>query len=212
MFLDPSVPEFEKKVPAEKKVTDYLKALRNHLEDVLRCRVGATVVSTTPIEYVLTVPAIWSESAQSKTRSCAERAGMGLGRSLYLISEPEAAAIHALKATRHIGWKVKDTFVVVDAGGGTVDLISYRITRVRPSIKLVEATAGTGHFCGSAFIDKYFQDRLLMEFENDPNWDDEILNEVGFHSDNFIKMWFNRPTGNGAFSGQGSRNLCIYVT
>jgi molecular chaperone DnaK (HSP70) len=47
---------------------------------------------------------------------------MGSGSTLHMISEPEAAAIYALdridKHDLHIG----DTFVVCDAGGGTVDL------------------------------------------------------------------------------------------
>jgi len=68
------------------------------------------------------VPAVWSDAAQAKTRKCAESAGMGSGSTLHMISEPEAAAIYALdridKHDLHIG----DTFVVCDAGGGTVDL------------------------------------------------------------------------------------------
>ena len=50
--------------------------------------------------------------------------------SLQLISEPEAAAIYALKTLRHIEWKLNEIFTLVDAGGGTVDLISYKITQI----------------------------------------------------------------------------------
>ena len=36
--------------------------------------------------------------AQAKTRACAEKAGMGSGSALHIISEPEAAAMYALDA------------------------------------------------------------------------------------------------------------------
>lgn len=43
-------------------------------------------------------PAVWSDAAQSKTRLCAEKAGMGKGEKLQIVSEPEAAAVYALDA------------------------------------------------------------------------------------------------------------------
>lgn len=41
---------------------------------------------------------MWSDAAQSKTRMCAEKAGMGKGEKLQIVSEPEAAAVYALDA------------------------------------------------------------------------------------------------------------------
>jgi len=41
---------------------------------------------------------VWSDAAQSKTRMCAEKAGMGKGEKLQIVSEPEAAAVYALDA------------------------------------------------------------------------------------------------------------------
>ena len=177
-LLDATVSAFEKSVSTEKKVIDFLTFLREHAESVLKERIGKTAISTTPIDYVLTIPAIWSESAQAKTRSCAEKAGMGPGGSLQLISEPEAAAIYAIKTTKHTNWKVKDRFVLVDAGGGTVDLISYIITQLEPTIQLTEVTVGSGKFCGSAFIDTFFRRKLEGLLGDDPNCDEEILDEV----------------------------------
>lgn len=40
----------------------------------------------------ITVPAVWSDMAQSKTRACAEATGTGEGAALHIISEPEVAA------------------------------------------------------------------------------------------------------------------------
>lgn len=50
---------------------------------------------------------------------------MGRGDLLQIVSEPEAAATYALDAMNPHVIKVGDTFVLCDAGGGTVDLISY---------------------------------------------------------------------------------------
>lgn len=40
--------------------------------------------------------------------------------------------------------KVGDAFVLCDAGGGTVDLISYEITKLAPTLELRELVPGTG--------------------------------------------------------------------
>ena len=128
----------------------------------------------TPINWVVTVPAVLSEAAQAETRSCAEKAGMGSGDALQLISEPELAAVYALKTLQHIRWKIGDIFVVVDAGGGTVDLISYKITQVQPFIRVSEAAPGEGRLCGSVFIDKLFERKIRQDLGDDPAWDAQV--------------------------------------
>jgi len=42
------------------------------------------------------------------------------GKGIRLISEPEAAAVYTLKAIQPNNLSVGDSFVVCDAGGGTV--------------------------------------------------------------------------------------------
>lgn len=75
------------------------------------------------------------------------------------IAEPEAAALYTLlsmKGSTQISQlAVGDGFVVCDMGGGTVDLISYRVTNTEP-ISLGEATIGTGDQCGGSFVDRAF--------------------------------------------------------
>ena len=68
-------------------------------------------------EYIITVPAIWSEAARDLTITCAVDAGMGDREKLHVISEPEAAALYAFKENS-CGLKEEDTFMVCDAGGG----------------------------------------------------------------------------------------------
>jgi len=50
--------------------------------------------------------------------------------------------------------------VLCDAGGGTVDLISYCVEQTTPSIELRKATSGSGDKCGATFIDRNFREWL----------------------------------------------------
>jgi molecular chaperone DnaK (HSP70) len=105
-------------VSYEKLIIDFLTALRQNAEYVLSQKLPSVVLRTTPREWIITIPAMWSDSAKAKARACAERAGMGSGNKLHGISEPEAAAVYALHAMDPHNIKVGDTFVVCDAGGG----------------------------------------------------------------------------------------------
>lgn len=184
-------------VSPEKLVTDYLTALRKHAEQILRYKLPDSAIQSLPIEFIvrllrshtetsrieanpiqITVPAVWSDAAQAKTRLCAEQAGMGSGHSLHMISEPEAAAVYALDVLDPHFIEVGDTFVLCDAGGGTVDLISYAVTNLKPKLEITEATPGTGTLCGSTFLNRRFENFLEDKFGRQPRWDKEILDEV----------------------------------
>jgi hypothetical protein len=162
-------------------VSDYLTCIYKHTMDTLTRRYGETFMSMTKVEFVLTVPAVWSDSAKNATLQAAERAGMGNMHDLKLISEPEAAAVYTLKAIQpnHLG--IGDNFIVCDAGksapkskyctlsvecefdsklgGGTVDLIAYKITQVSP-LRVEESAVGTGGLCGSAFLNYRFEEHV----------------------------------------------------
>ena len=78
-------------LPAEELTKIYLTFLYNHLMSVLRSRLSAGVVSSTPIDFVVTVPAIWSNSAKQKTQEAAEQAGFRNSNPIYLVTEPVSA-------------------------------------------------------------------------------------------------------------------------
>ncbi|KAL8736565.1 MAG: hypothetical protein Q9181_002356 [Wetmoreana brouardii] len=162
----------------EELVKDYLTALRSHAERVLRHKLPESALSSTPVEFVITVPAVWSDRAQAATRRCAEQAGMGTGSSLHIITEPEAAAMYALDAMDPHNIKVGDTFVLCDAGGGTVDLISYKVSALKPVLRIEEAAPGNGSLCGSTFLNRIFHKLLEDRSKHDPNWDDDVLEEA----------------------------------
>ena len=126
----------------------------------------------------ITVPAVWSDAAQAKTRLCAEKAGMGAGSSLHMVSEPEAAAIYALDALDPHNIKKGDTFILCDAGGGTVDLIAYTVTALKPKLQIVEASPGSGSLCGSSFLNRIFEGHLERILGQQQGWDEDVLEEV----------------------------------
>lgn len=146
----------------EDAISDYLSLVYSHAKDALIKRFGQQTVSSTPIEVVLTAPAVWTDAAKDATFRVAQRAGMG--SNLHMISEPEAVAIYALKSMGQDSkmlLNVGDNFIVCDAGGGTVDLISYEILSLSP-LTLQESAPGTGALCGGVFLNLRFQ--TLVQF------------------------------------------------
>ena len=103
---------------------------------------------------------------------------MGNGSKLHIVSEPEAAAVYALHIMDPHNILVGDTFVLVDAGGGTVDLISYTVSELKPTLKITEATTGTGSLCGSSFLNRIFQRFLEDKLGHVFGYDEEVLDEV----------------------------------
>lgn len=97
-------------------VSDYLSQIYKHTMETLTRRYGETFMQLTKVQFVLTVPAVWSDSAKDATLKAAEKAGMGNRHDLKLISEPEAAAVYTLKAIQPNNLKVGDNFIVCDAG------------------------------------------------------------------------------------------------
>ena len=156
-------------------VTDFISQLGEHLLYTLREKLGDSIVNSTPLEFVVTVPAIWSDLAKDKTKKACQKAS-GLSASqqqVHLVSEPEAAAIYALHGLDPHGLKVGDTIVVVDAGGGTVDLISYTITGLKPILEVQEAAPGSGALCGSTFLNMRFAKYLKGKLGKEEGFDEE---------------------------------------
>ncbi|KAJ5347015.1 actin-like ATPase domain-containing protein [Penicillium brevicompactum] len=157
---------------------EYLRHLVLHVNETLQRRFGDAAKSL-EIIFVLTVPAVWSDKAKDATLQAAIMAGINSNQ-ISLVSEPEAAALHSLRTIQPNSITKEDVLVVCDAGGGTVDLISYKVKEVDP-LSLEEATQGTGEIiddrvpqlnhlfliskgavCGSLLLDERFE-RVLMK-------------------------------------------------
>ncbi|KAF7552713.1 hypothetical protein G7Z17_g4127 [Cylindrodendrum hubeiense] len=141
-------------------IADYLKLLWQHvLETIVKAR-GKNVVEALTFHVVITVPAIWKNYARDSMFKAAKEAGILAPRragatTLSFAPEPEAAALSSI-CERGEDINEGDVYVICDAGGGTVDLISYKVESTDP-ITLQEAVVGSGGLCGGIFIDQEFQ-------------------------------------------------------
>ncbi|KAF2445472.1 putative Hsp70 family chaperone [Karstenula rhodostoma CBS 690.94] len=171
-------------------VVNYLSSIKgavdqffstHHDEDVAQC----------PRDYIITVPALWDHAEQEKTRLCAERADMGEGSQLQIIPEPEAACIYAIQEM--IWMNEGDTFVICDAGGGTVDLASYTIESLKRDpihCKLAGAATGSGGLCGSNFLNRIFQAYLEKKLKEYHGWNPDFMIEASRVFEDKIKPNF----------------------
>ena len=113
---------------------------------------------------VITVPAIWSDSARYFMRNAAEKAGIPADL-INICLEPEAAAIYcrtvpckADKGGRNcklLSFQPGQKYLVFDAGGGTVDIV---IHEVEESGGLKELHPACGGDWGGTMVDRSFVD------------------------------------------------------
>ncbi|KAF2463866.1 uncharacterized protein BDR25DRAFT_272389 [Lindgomyces ingoldianus] len=164
-------------------VADYLRLLWNHALTNINKDFGKVAVDGTPFRVVLTVPAVWTTKAKDRMTKAAKRAGILDVRLagetvLNFVSEPEAAALATFQDLKaRPNFQTRDTFVVCDAGGGTVDLISYQVLDTNP-LQLKECVEGSGKLCGAIFLDQDFEDlmsQLVGDAWNVPEGDKREL-------------------------------------
>ncbi|KOC14413.1 hypothetical protein AFLA70_335g001231 [Aspergillus flavus AF70] len=172
----------------ESVATDYLRCLYKHIIESLKSKIGSSFDSMS-LEFILTVPAMWPDKAKMTTLHCAEKAGFGGNGTIRLISEPEAAAMHALNVSNPHGLEVGDTVVLCDAGGGTVDLITFSIVEREPNLRLEEAS-GDGSLCGSTFLNRLFERFLESRLSSVPGWGRDTLDEAMQRFEMVIKRTF----------------------
>ncbi|RBA19496.1 hypothetical protein FPRO05_09599 [Fusarium proliferatum] len=141
---------------------DYLFKLRQAMRSALQKALGEVFNrEERNIRYYLTVPAIWNDAGKAATRAAAIQAGFLRDENdnrLTLVSEPEAAALFCSK-TGLLDLKVHDAVLIVDCGGGTVDLIAYEVEEENP-FTVAECTAGSGDSCGSTALNRNFSNIL----------------------------------------------------
>ncbi|KAK8136730.1 hypothetical protein PG984_004670 [Apiospora sp. TS-2023a] len=184
----------------DRLVTDYLSGLGEHILYFLAHREGQDSLDAfrerSAIRFVLTVPAVWKETAQDKTRQAFEKArGIGTLGPVTLVTEPEAAATFALhNMAKESALQVGQTFIVLDAGGGTVDIITYTITSLDPVLQVKEAASGAGDFCGAAFIDKAFADHLRATLGKEEDFDNEVLGHACRDFESTVKRQFSQTS------------------
>ncbi|KAI9661677.1 MAG: hypothetical protein M1821_008915 [Bathelium mastoideum] len=131
----------------------YMGAIYQYALKKIEGKVPKSYLEMLDKRFVLSVPAVWSEKAKDTTLRTARNAGIA---PIELIKEPEAAALFTLHNLKNQGLVEGDAITVCDAGGGTVDLVSYEILRLSP-LELKELVPSTGGIAGSRIINKRFE-------------------------------------------------------
>jgi hypothetical protein len=141
-------------------VQDFLQKIKTVILDSIGGKYDREFALNSKVEYILTIPAIWEDPSKALMIRAAEAAGYGRHRTeFHLVTEPEAAAAYTLKVIRPHDFKRDDVFVICDAGGGTVDLIAYKVKSLEP-LRVDEVVSGTGDLCGSVYLDQRFKEYM----------------------------------------------------
>lgn len=159
----------------DQAIVDYLSLLGAEILQTLANHLRPDFIRDCELRYVLTVPAIWSERATQRTKRAFQDA-MGLRgtKDITMVSEPEAAAIHELQQMEMQIVNEGECLMILDAGGGTVDLISY-VIRQRHPLVVDEAVPGSGDVCGGATVTDRFRNWLVSKVGDVEYFDDDVL-------------------------------------
>ncbi|XP_045215250.2 heat shock 70 kDa protein 12A-like [Mercenaria mercenaria] len=128
-------------------------------------------VNPNSVFWVLTIPAIWSDSARQFMREAAAEAGIPRDR-IRLVREPEAAAIFWKKGMQTSGnlnikkLSVGNKYIIADLGGGLVDICVHEIL---PDDRFRELHKATGNDLGGNSVDNMFI-QFLMKVVSDKVW------------------------------------------
>ncbi|KAF5964023.1 Hsp70 chaperone protein [Fusarium bulbicola] len=146
-------------------VADFMEAMYEHALEKIASKVPRDYLDLCEKSFVLSVPAVWSDKAKEKTIQAAKKAGV---YPVTLVKEPEAAALYTFM-TQERALSTGDCFVVCDAGGGTVDLISYEVVSTEPTLDLAELVPGKGNMSGSLGLNKRFA-AAVRDLIGDEEW------------------------------------------
>lgn len=143
-------------------IAEFLKQLWKHTYGHLKTKIS---IDSIPLRVAISIPAIWPHYAKNAMREAVRRAGILDKRvigetTLDLIEEPEAAGLSIIfDRTGMPEIKEGESFIVCDAGGGTVDVISYTVISIRP-FRVKECVPGQGKLCGAVRVDEAFEAHL----------------------------------------------------
>lgn len=142
-----------------------IRYLKDHLLDLLKTR--GTEVQNKDIHWVLTVPAIWTDSAKQFMREAAYKADID-GSQLSIALEPEAASlycqmiptdkIHGSEGAKFAVASPGTKYMVIDLGGGTADITVHERQADGGLKELHKASGGAW---GGTKVDEEFYGTLL---------------------------------------------------
>ncbi|KAK4049950.1 hypothetical protein OIV83_003774 [Microbotryomycetes sp. JL201] len=157
-------------------ISDFLREVWRYAKRQITDEIGS-VVDLDAADVLLTVPAAWDAAGTSLMREAAIRAGLvqssrGGDKNwrdrLQIITEPEAGAIHAstLATLHHL--RPSQSFLLCDAGGGTVDTAVYKLMGQLSQLEIAEMCVRSGANAGSLFVDLKFEELIRKILRDHP--------------------------------------------
>ncbi|KAF7929793.1 hypothetical protein EAE99_004697 [Botrytis elliptica] len=152
--------------------TDFLVKVLNHTKEQLIQLHNFS--SQSVVEFALTVPTIWSPNASRILQTALQNAArlVKFGNISpkkavvpYIVSEPEAAAIYMLAGNSSV--HPRETFIIADCGGGTVDIVTYEIGTEHPLRLSEEKVTPGGDNCGSSYLNENWKNMLLNKLKDE---------------------------------------------
>ncbi len=196
-------------------IADYLRQLHAVALNDIQNHTGMDMHEQN-IRWCLTVPALWDDAAKQLMEQAAKKAGIlqagdWESENFIFALEPEAASIYCLYvADKELGLIENEaTMMVVDCGGGTVDLTVHKIIRTGRHKGVREVVPGygavEGH--GGKDVDKNFLDYFAQVLGADAiarfktTWPEAYLDmlddwenfKYGFDPDSYVRGNFRIP-------------------
>ncbi|XP_052794433.1 heat shock 70 kDa protein 12A-like [Mya arenaria] len=151
-----------------------IKYLSDEFRKLINKRV--TQIKETDIHWVITVPAIWNDASKQFMREAAEKTGLD-GSRLTIALEPEAASLFCMhvpvdkmaitgkpavnKSPQISNFPIGTKYMVVNAGGGTIDISVHEVI---DEGHLKELNWASGGAWGGTMVDKAFEDFIIKLF------------------------------------------------
>lgn len=158
-----------KSLSAKRVFTLTIKYLVDDMKGMCDRQIANEAIKDEEIHWVLTVPAIWDDGAKQFMREAAQEAGIAKNK-LSIALEPEAASIYCRHLPVEKGSDSLSTFksgtqyLVLDAGGGTVDITIHEIQN---DGRLKELHRASGGDWGGTKINDEFEQFLGRLFGDD---------------------------------------------
>ncbi|KAL7882339.1 hypothetical protein AOLI_G00091880 [Acnodon oligacanthus] len=174
-----------KTMRAMKVFSESIKFMKDHALDMIERHTAGVKYSASDATWVLTVPAIWSAAAKQFMREAATEAGLvaeSEPERLIVALEPEAASVWCKQLPKE-GFMEGDLteaetieqvpgtqYMVVDCGGGTIDITVHEVVE---GGRLKELHRVSGNNMGGQTVDKNFKaflreifsEKVFDEFE-----------------------------------------------
>ncbi|KAK3577062.1 hypothetical protein CHS0354_003149 [Potamilus streckersoni] len=162
--------ETQKFLPAQTVFSVVIRYLKEDMLKTSRDRLGSGYILPDEITWVLTVPAIWNDAAKQFMREAAVQAGIS-SENLKIALEPETASIFCrlLPVEKMVegggmeNFQRGSKYMVLDAGGGTVDITVHEVMH---GGQLKEIHKASGGAWGGTQVDEAFKQFIISLIGN----------------------------------------------